>query len=170
MAEERLQIKRFDPTFKNIVVKEKGGGNLFRCFACGTCSGGCPVAEFEPNFRPHEIMRLAIFGFKDELLSGNAIWLCTFCYICYERCPRDVKPAMVIRALRNIAARQGYMPHGIKRVTDSVNKIGRTPDITDFENEMRADAGLPPVASVDIQKMQKAFEKVKLEKFLPREH
>ncbi|MCS4541059.1 MAG: 4Fe-4S dicluster domain-containing protein [Euryarchaeota archaeon] len=169
MVAEKPSPKRIDPAFKNLVLKEEGGDHLLRCYACGTCSGGCPVAELEATFRPHEIIRMSIFGFKDELLSSNVIWLCSFCYNCYERCPRDVKPAMVIRALRNIAARQGYVPNGIKMIAESVYKIGRVTEITDFENEARADLGLPAVEPVDIEKMKKVLKKAGLEKVLPKE-
>ena len=43
----------------------------------------------------------------DEVLAGEAIWTCTTCLKCRERCPEQISPYDIILALRNLAYQQG---------------------------------------------------------------
>ncbi len=75
------------------------------CFRCNKCVSGCPVAKIIDEYRPNRIVRLAYFGFIEDLINSELIWYCTQCFTCTERCPMDVAPADVIIALRNVASR-----------------------------------------------------------------
>jgi heterodisulfide reductase subunit C len=63
--------------------------------------------------KTRELIREALVGLDDELLTSDLIWLCSTCYTCYERCPRDVPTTDIIIKLRNIASQRGFMkgPH-----------------------------------------------------------
>ena len=52
------------------------------------------------------ILRKALLGMRKEVLTDDSLWLCASCYICYERCPQDVKITEVIGAIRAIAQRE----------------------------------------------------------------
>jgi heterodisulfide reductase subunit C len=100
---------------------------------------------------------MALLGMKKEVLSSQFIWLCSSCYTCYERCPQDVRIPELMNAIKNIAAREGYLPPAMKIQLDLLSSFGRLLEITDFENEKRKESNLPPVQgkTEDIKKILK---------------
>jgi heterodisulfide reductase subunit C len=85
-------------------VQELSGENVYACFQCGTCTSGCPYIQ-EMDIAPDKLMRRLMFG-MEEVLSSKTIWLCSSCFMCAERCPRDIDVAKVMEALRQITLRQ----------------------------------------------------------------
>jgi heterodisulfide reductase subunit C2 len=73
-----------------------------RCYQCGKCSAGCPMAVEMP-LRPHEVVRLVQLDRQERVLASEAIWLCLGCETCTTRCPNGFDPAMLMDALREIA-------------------------------------------------------------------
>ncbi|MFX0197804.1 MAG: 4Fe-4S dicluster domain-containing protein, partial [Candidatus Hodarchaeota archaeon] len=86
---EVLNLNEVDQAFIMEIVKA-GGENVFACYQCGTCTAGCP-AGWKTAFKIRTILRKSILGLKKEVISDRAIWNCTTCYTCYDRCPRDVR-------------------------------------------------------------------------------
>lgn len=80
-------------------LKELSGSDLSTCIQCGTCSVVCSLSPDSQPFPRKEMFR-ASWGLKDELLGNCDIWLCHQCGDCSTSCPRDVKPADVISAVR----------------------------------------------------------------------
>jgi Fe-S oxidoreductase len=80
---------------------ERAGDSFERCYQCGTCSAVCPF-EFAGTQLPRREMLLAQWGLKDELLSSEALWICTTCGNCARVCPREVDIPGTIRAARDI--------------------------------------------------------------------
>ena len=87
-------------------VERQSGQHLARCYQCGKCSAGCPIA-FEMDYPPHQIIRGAQMGMRDLVLTSRTIWLCAACETCSTRCPQDVDPAGVMDALCRIAYTEG---------------------------------------------------------------
>ncbi|KYK23494.1 hypothetical protein AYK25_09965, partial [Thermoplasmatales archaeon SM1-50] len=85
-------------------VENLCGENLFGCYQCGTCSAGCPFID-EMDIAPDEVIRHVILDKKD-VLHSNTIWLCSSCYTCAERCPRDLNLTKIMEALRQILLRK----------------------------------------------------------------
>ena len=108
-----------DTKFKYEVAEEPGGENIKLCFACGLCTASCPVADIIPEYNPRKIIRMVILGMRTEVLSSNLPWLCTQCYTCQAHCPQDVKFSDVMKALRNMAVREGYVhPSFVEQIKD----------------------------------------------------
>jgi heterodisulfide reductase subunit C len=152
-----IDSKTLDSNFKFLIASEPGGENIKKCFSCGTCTAGCPVREVTDRYNPRKIIRMALLGMKKEVLSSQFIWLCSSCYTCYERCPQDVRIPELMNAIKNIAAREGYLPPAMKIQLDLLSSFGRLLEITDFENEKRKESNLPPVQgkTEDIKKILK---------------
>lgn len=85
-------------------IEELSGQDLMACYQCGKCSAGCPMAKYM-DILPSQMIRFAQLGLKDELLASNAIWMCVSCYTCNTRCPKGVKIAEVIEAVRQVRLR-----------------------------------------------------------------
>jgi len=85
-------------------VEDLSGENLFGCYQCGTCSAGCPYVE-EMDLTPDEVIRYVILG-RDDVLHSKTIWLCSSCFTCAERCPRDINITRIMEALRQIILRK----------------------------------------------------------------
>jgi len=98
-----------DPNFKKEISMMPGGENLLQCYLCGTCTAGCPVSEIDDTYSPRTIMRLALIGSRKELLSSPEICKCSQCHVCVAHCPQDARPPDVIRVLRNLAVKEGYI-------------------------------------------------------------
>ena len=76
-VEEPLRIARLDPTFKDEIMKEPNAELIKYCFQCGTCTGSCIVTRFENNFNPRRIIKAALLGLKELVLSSDVLWICT---------------------------------------------------------------------------------------------
>ena len=85
-------------------IERISGQDLLACYQCGKCSAGCPMAGFM-DILPNQMIRYAQLGLKDELLGSGAIWMCVSCYTCNTRCPKGVKIAEVIEAIRLVQLR-----------------------------------------------------------------
>jgi heterodisulfide reductase subunit C len=133
-----------DPDFVDRVAATPGGEHILDCYACGTCSASCPVRAIDEEFNPRRIIRLALLGLKDEVLTSDFIWLCTGCYICQERCPQDVRITELMMAFRNVATEEGYPHPTVKAIADMVAEHGIIMEIGEFENDKREKMGLPP--------------------------
>ena len=140
------------------------------CFQCGTCGGGCPSGRRTP-YRVRQIVRKCLLGLKEEVISDPALWMCTTCYTCQERCPRSVKIVDIIKMARNEAAKAGYMADAHKATGSFVIKFGHGVPINDKTKELRKAIGLDelpptvhsfPEALEEVQKICAACEFDKL--------
>ncbi len=140
-----IESTGLDPCFKDEIANEPGGERIRRCFACGTCTASCPVRVITDRYSPRRIIHMALLGMKEEVLSSDFIWLCSACYTCHERCPQDVRITELINAIKNIAVREGHVPPAFRAQVDLLRDHGRLIEIGDYDNERRAELGLPAI-------------------------
>ncbi len=140
-----ITFKDLDFNFKYEIMGESGGKNILKCFSCNTCTLSCPVRAVDDEYNPRSIIRLAILGAKDEVLSSTFIWLCSSCYLCYERCPQDVRITDLMDAIKNVAVKHGYLPDTYIGQIELLKDHGRLYEIGDFENKKRAKLELPVI-------------------------
>ncbi|BAF59594.1 MAG: heterodisulfide reductase subunit C [Pelotomaculum sp.] len=89
----------------------ESGQPVHKCYQCGKCTAGCPVA-FAMDYPPNQVIRMVQLGLKEELLRCNSIWLCATCSTCTTRCPCNIEIAHVMEVLRVMAGRSGTTPPG----------------------------------------------------------
>ncbi len=108
---------------------------IAKCYQCGTCSATCPTA-FAMDYSPRALWRLVELGQRDELLHSNTFWMCTACYSCTVRCPRDIPISETMRQLREayIQAGVGPLQGGLSNVLAAVEA---THNIANEPNETR---------------------------------
>jgi heterodisulfide reductase subunit C len=144
-SEEKLDSAKLDPNFKFEIAGEPGGENILYCFQCGTCVSVCPVSAKNPKYDPRKIIWMSLLGLREEVLSSEAIWLCSTCYSCYVRCPQNVKITSVIAAIQNIASKEGHLHSSYDAGVEAMRKTGRTTELSEFENTRREKLDCPPI-------------------------
>jgi heterodisulfide reductase subunit C2 len=144
--------------FSEEVSCRHGGETLNACYQCGTCASSCPVARLDSRFNPREVIKLALLGEKDELIDGDAIWLCTSCFNCQERCPQNVEIAELMFALRNIAIEAGNSPNIYADFGSALVADGRIVQISKFVEKKREEYGLPPLKPVGLEALNTILE------------
>ena len=140
---ELLTDSNRDPDFTAEFI-DAGIETVKHCFQCGTCSGSCPSGRRTP-YKVRQIVRKCLLGLKEEVITDDALWMCTTCYTCQERCLRSVKIVEIIKKARNIAAHAGYMAKPHKMTGVFVLNTGHAVPINDAAKALRVKIGLPEV-------------------------
>ena len=104
-----IRSSELDSKFKYEVTNHPGGEKLKVCYACGVCTAGCPVSDVSEDFDPRKIIRMVLMGMKERVLSSDFIWYCTQCFTCSGHCPQNVKFTDIMRVLRDMAVKEGYV-------------------------------------------------------------
>ncbi|UCE95632.1 MAG: 4Fe-4S dicluster domain-containing protein [Candidatus Bathyarchaeota archaeon] len=154
-----IKAHEFDSHFKYEITEEHGGEKLKHCFQCGTCTSDCPIARFSDSYRPRTLIRMALLGLKDRVLSSETLWLCAACFTCTDRCPQDIEVASIIRILRNAAVHRGGIPLIFKELGSSILETGIAYRIPELRLKKRETTGLPQLPKSnpeDIAKLAKA--------------
>jgi heterodisulfide reductase subunit C len=89
-----------------------------KCYQCGKCSAGCPVAE-EMDFPPSMIMRLLQTETQandDKILRSYSIWLCLTCEMCLCRCPMEIDIPSAMDFLRQMSLSEKKVNLKAKRI------------------------------------------------------
>jgi len=81
------------------------------------------------DYPPNAIIRMIQLG-DSRVLDAQSVWFCSTCFVCSVRCPKGVKVAETMDAVRIIVARK--------------EQSMLTPDNLSSENL----EGLPPIALV----------------------
>ena len=159
---ELLNDSNRDPDFTAEFI-DAGIETVKHCFQCGTCSGSCPSGRRTP-YKVRQIVRKCLLGLKEEVITDDALWMCTTSYTCQERCLRSVKIVEIIKKARNIAAHAGYMAKAHKMTGVFVMNTGHAVPINDAAKALRTKIGLPevpptthayPEALAEVQKLCK---------------
>jgi heterodisulfide reductase subunit C2 len=129
-ASVKIAVEKLDPLFKDEVARKPGGANIRKCYACGTCTAGCPVFQVESGYNPRKIIRMILLGMRKEVLASKAIWLCQRCAVCSANCPQDVDFSNIMTALRDMAVQEGLAPADMQ---ERIDRIGTA------AHEMRRD-------------------------------
>ena len=90
-------------------VEALSGEKIKKCYQCGKCTAGCPVA-FSMDNPPRKIFRLLQVGLAKEAMESSSIWTCAACQTCYTRCPRGVNVPSIMQALVITAKSKGIVP------------------------------------------------------------
>jgi heterodisulfide reductase subunit C len=89
-----------------------------KCYQCGKCSAGCPVAE-EMDFPPSMIMRLLQTETQandDKILRSYSIWVCLTCEMCLCRCPMEIDIPSAMDFLRQRSLKEKKMNPKAKKI------------------------------------------------------
>lgn len=103
-------VERYRNNFlKEVEANVEEGEWVKMCMQCGVCSGSCP---FGPHWEhpPQELFMMIRAGKRDEVLQSSSMWMCTSCYNCIVRCPRELPITHIMHGLAHYADRLGLAP------------------------------------------------------------
>ncbi|KPK38808.1 MAG: heterodisulfide reductase, partial [Gammaproteobacteria bacterium SG8_47] len=103
-------VEKYRNSFlKEVEANVEEGDWVKMCMQCGVCSGSCP---FGPHWAhpPQEIFMMIRAGKREEVLTSDSMWMCTSCYNCVVRCPRELPITHIMHGLANYAHRLGIAP------------------------------------------------------------
>lgn len=140
---ELITSESLDKDFTAAFI-DAGIETVKNCFQCGTCGGTCPSGRRTP-YKVRQLVRKCLLGLKDEVITDDALWMCTTCYTCQERCPRSVIIVGIVKKARNIAAHAGYMAKAHKMTGLFVITTGHGVPINPVTKELRERVGLGPL-------------------------
>lgn len=89
-----------------------------KCYQCGKCSAGCPVAD-DMDFPPSMILRLLqteSHANDDKVLKSLSIWLCVTCEMCLSRCPMEIDIPSMMDFLRQRSRSEGKVNPKAKNI------------------------------------------------------
>ncbi|WP_455367236.1 CoB--CoM heterodisulfide reductase subunit C [[Eubacterium] cellulosolvens] len=168
----------FNLDFINEIIEHGSGifggdfANTIRlCIQCGTCTGSCPSGR-RTAFRTREIFRFSQLGLRSQILEHDDVWLCTTCYTCQERCPRGVKTTDLIRSIRNIAVKEGFMHKNHRAVAGYMIKTGHAVPINEEVKKLRKELDLseiPPTTHLhgdSLVELQKLIKKLRFDELV----
>ena len=105
-----------------------------KCYQCGKCSAGCPVAT-EMDYPPSLVMRMLQTddpSHYDKLLKSMSIWLCVSCEMCLTRCPMEIDIPVLMDYMRQKSYKAKKTNPQAKKIIsfhksflDSINYTGR---------------------------------------------
>src|SRR4030043_46393 len=98
--------------------------DLYGCFQCGKCTGGCPVS-LKSRLNIRRLMIEGILGKNlDRVSEMEELWDCTTCKTCTLRCPRGLKPMDLVIGMRGTLIEEGHIPKTIIEAMESAYKYG----------------------------------------------
>jgi len=117
-------------------VRANGGDAVKFCYQCGLCDTVCPWNRVT-TFSIRKLIREASFGLSE--IEREAIWLCTTCGRCPQRCPRDVKQIDDVVSLRRIATEYGVFPPPVRPLRAASSSLSAEGNPLGEERQARGD-------------------------------
>jgi quinone-modifying oxidoreductase, subunit QmoC len=101
------EVRKYSNDFlKEVEANVEMGEWVKMCMQCGVCAGSCPLGPYWEH-PPQEIFMMIRAGKREEVLTSESMWMCTSCYNCIVRCPRELPITHIMHGLANYAHRLG---------------------------------------------------------------
>jgi heterodisulfide reductase subunit C len=133
MSEARIDLTRpgLDRDFMDALTPARE--KLRTCMQCGSCTATC-ASSYAMDYTPRQIWHMVRLGLKDEVLQSKTLWLCSTCYSCTLRCPRDLPLTETIGTLKRLAVEEGIQQYKESRnfyraFMETVRRYGRTDEV-----------------------------------------
>ncbi|MFW9897737.1 MAG: 4Fe-4S dicluster domain-containing protein [Candidatus Thorarchaeota archaeon] len=173
MTEEKtMSSKELDHDLRYEISNKVGAKSLLKCIQCGVCSSGCTVSEFI-DLQPHRVVASLLLGLKDVILSSNAIWTCSLCHRCTERCPKGVDYSFILALIRNLAVKEGNIP---SEYSDTIKVINNNGFVVPYHGGLkktidrrREKFGLPIVEPPNLEDITFIIKETGLENIIKKE-
>ncbi len=94
---------------KEVIDNVEEGDMVQMCMQCGVCAGSCPMGPHWEH-TPQKIFMMIRANKREEVLASDSMWMCTSCYNCISRCPRELPITHIMHGLASYAMRLNLQP------------------------------------------------------------
>lgn len=94
---------------KEVIDNVEEGDMVQMCMQCGVCAGSCPMGPHWEH-TPQKIFMMIRANKREEVLQSDSMWMCTSCYNCIARCPRELPITHIMHGLATYAKRLNLVP------------------------------------------------------------
>jgi heterodisulfide reductase subunit C len=131
------EVCKFEPAVSQPLlqeVMERSGQNLLACYQCRRFAAGCPVGDMT-GVTPDRLIRMVLFGERNDALNNLLVWKCVACYTCGTRCPNNIQTARINETLKQMSKESHIEPMTPKvaffhdAFTKSVSHFGRVSEL-----------------------------------------
>jgi len=106
----QAMVEKYRSSFlKEVEANVEEGEWVKMCMQCGVCAGSCPLGKHWEH-SPQKIFMMIRAGQRDAVLGSDSMWMCTSCYNCIVRCPRQLPITHIMHGLAHYAKRLGLVP------------------------------------------------------------
>ena len=134
-------VDRYRNNFLREVEENVDEGRWVKmCMQCGVCAGSCPLGEHWEH-SPQKLFMMIRAGKREAVLSTDSMWMCTSCYNCVVRCPRQLPITQIMHGLAAYANRLGLAPK-LQPTRDFSIQFWENCTRTGRVNELRLTIGL----------------------------
>jgi quinone-modifying oxidoreductase subunit QmoC len=110
MSTNTAMVEKYRNSFlKEVEANVEEGEWVKMCMQCGVCAGSCPLGDAWEH-PPQEIFMMIRAGKREDVLTSDSMWMCTSCYNCVVRCPRELPITHIMHGLAHYAKRLGIQP------------------------------------------------------------
>jgi heterodisulfide reductase subunit C len=131
--------------------------DALRCMQCGACSGSCPSGR-HTSLNIRKLVKIA--GKTTDILSNEELWMCTTCYNCQERCPRNIDIVDILLDIRAISVHYGFIHPEHREVCKMLLEYGHAVPINEENMKKRTDIGMEGLPET-VHKYEDGLEEVK---------
>ena len=90
MSLNTAMVEKYRNNFLQEVAGNVEEGDWVKmCMQCGVCAGSCPLGDAWEH-TPQKLFMMIRANKRDEVLTSESMWMCTSCYNCVVRCPREL--------------------------------------------------------------------------------
>ena len=129
------ELKKYRNDFlREVEANVEDGDWVKHCMQCGVCAGSCPLGPHWDH-PPQEIFMMIRANKRDDVLGSSSMWMCTSCYNCIARCPRELPITHIMHGLAHYASRLGLVPKNqqtqqfAQRFWNNLSKKGRVNEL-----------------------------------------
>ena len=94
---------------REVIDNVEEGDMVAMCMQCGVCAGSCPLGT-DWEHTPQKIFNMIRANKREEVLTSDSMFMCTSCYNCIARCPRELPITHIMHGLATYAKRLGLAP------------------------------------------------------------
>jgi quinone-modifying oxidoreductase, subunit QmoC len=110
MSLNTAMVEKYRNNFLQEVAGNVEEGDWVKmCMQCGVCAGSCPLGNAWEH-TPQKIFMMIRANKRDEVLTSDSMWMCTSCYNCIVRCPRELPITHIMHGLATYAKKLGLAP------------------------------------------------------------
>jgi len=129
-----LAAKYKNSFLKEVIDNVEEGDMVRMCMQCGVCAGSCPMGPHWEH-TPQKIFMMIRANQREAVLNSDSMWMCTSCYNCIARCPRELPITHIMHGLATYSKRLGLVPQGqptakfAQLMWDNLTKVGRVNEL-----------------------------------------